>query len=350
MMDKEFVSRENIKMVQGIAIMLMVFHHLFGFPDRISVPYYAPFDFEFIHLETILAYFGRICVAMFAFCSGLGLYRKNSKIVQKSEWSLLTGYKEIFRSIKNFYFRYWVIFIVFIPYGFYKHIYEFVPVQFIKNVLGIACTYNKEWWYVYTYLRLLVVFPLLFSFAYIMKKKGYRKSFLAVSIALIFLFIFILRINDGMETGFLTYFISFYIGMLVAEFNIFEKIVYGIKNIGTFSSGIVLITFFLSAGIRAFVTSTIDFLIAPIIIFCLIYWLHSKWAFRSIKWLLAIEGKYSQYIWLTHTFFAYYYFQKQLYALSISWIIFGVSLIVCTCIGISLETILQAGRKKLNHA
>ena len=40
MMDKEFASRENIKMVQEIAILLMVFHHLFGFlyiSDKLTI-------------------------------------------------------------------------------------------------------------------------------------------------------------------------------------------------------------------------------------------------------------------------------------------------------------------------
>lgn len=349
-MDKEFASRENIKMLQGISIMLMVFHHLFGFSDRISVPYYAPFDFKFIHLETILAYWGRICVAIFSFCSGYGLYQKNTKIVQKKKWTLLIGYKEIFYSIKKFYFCYWMIFITFVPYGFYKRIYEFVPLQFVKNVLGIACTYNKEWWYVYTYLRLLVVFPLLFYFAVIMIKKGYRKSFLSVSIAVIFLLFFILRISDDIKTGFLTCFLSFYIGMLVAEFNIFEKIFCRVKNRGIFSCSIVFIAFIISVGIRVFVTSTVDFLIVPVLIFCLIYWFHSKWIFRPLKYLLALEGKYSQYIWLTHTFFSYYYFQKQLYALSVSWIIFGACLIVCTCIGMFLESMWHIWKEKsLSH-
>lgn len=228
-MDKKYASREDIKIIQGIAVMLMVFHHLFGFPDRVSVSYYAPLDFGLIHLETIIAYFGRICVAIFSFCSGYGLYQKNMTIAQSGKWTLFGGYKEILQSIKKFYFRYWIVFIVFIPYGFYNNIYNFIPLQFVKNIFGIAYTYNKEWWYVFTYLRLLVIFPLLFIFIRRTIGKGNRKSFFTKSIAVICLLSLLLYLNNDTEAGILTYLITFYIGMLVAESDILKKFL-GVKT------------------------------------------------------------------------------------------------------------------------
>lgn len=63
-------------MIQGIAVTLMVIHHLLGFPERISVQYYHVLDFSFFHFETMLGYFGRICIAIFAFNSGYGIMKK----------------------------------------------------------------------------------------------------------------------------------------------------------------------------------------------------------------------------------------------------------------------------------
>lgn len=346
MINKEFATKKDFKMIQGVAVALMAFHHLFGFPERIDVPYIAPFDFEFIHIETILAYFGRICVSMFSFCSGYGLYQKNAKIDQEERWTLSRGYKECFHIVKRFYSRYWIVFLTFVPFGFYKHIYEFSALQFIKNVLGVACTYNGEWWYAYTYIRLVIIFPLLYSLARIMINKGQKKRLFLVSIMVVG-FLYCVSIGTDKEREFLTCLLTFCVGMLVASFNIFEAVSCYIENTGRFSYGIVSAVLIFFVGIRAFITLKADFLIAPVIIWCLVYWLHSKYVLRPIKRLLAVLGKYSQYIWLTHSFFAYYYFQKQLYALSISWIIFAACLGICVSIGAILETILHITEKTM---
>ena len=57
----EFISKSDAVIIQSVAVMLMVWHHLFGFPDRINVPYMLLFD-SFFHIETILSYFG-LCKA-----------------------------------------------------------------------------------------------------------------------------------------------------------------------------------------------------------------------------------------------------------------------------------------------
>lgn len=70
-----FISQQDAVMLQGFAVSLMVWHHLFGFPERISAPYVLVFDFLF-HIETLASYFGRICISVFAFCSGYGMQIK----------------------------------------------------------------------------------------------------------------------------------------------------------------------------------------------------------------------------------------------------------------------------------
>ena len=52
-------------------------------------------------------------------------------------------------------------------------------------------------------------------------------------------------------------------------------------------------------------------------------------------------GKYSTYIWLTHTFFAYYYFQNYLYFFKYSTIIFAVCIICTIIVGFILEAIIK---------
>ena len=60
-----------------IAILLMVFHHFFGFDDfRNPQNYYIEsFNIHGISFERMLAAFGKICVSIFAFFSGYALYK-----------------------------------------------------------------------------------------------------------------------------------------------------------------------------------------------------------------------------------------------------------------------------------
>ena len=87
-----FISQKESVMLQGFAVSLMVWHHLFGFPDRVSVPYVLTFD-AFFHIETLASYFGRICIAVFAFCSGYGMEKKSNYAGNVGFRGLLENYK-----------------------------------------------------------------------------------------------------------------------------------------------------------------------------------------------------------------------------------------------------------------
>lgn len=78
-------------MLQGFAVSLMVWHHLFGFPERVNVPYILVFDSLF-HIETLASYFGRICIAVFAFCSGYGMEKKALSEENKGLTSIAKNY------------------------------------------------------------------------------------------------------------------------------------------------------------------------------------------------------------------------------------------------------------------
>lgn len=63
-----FISKEDSKRLYGIAIVLMVFHHLFCCPDKLHFDYVTIFlDKEYL---TRIAYFGKICVGIYTFVSG----------------------------------------------------------------------------------------------------------------------------------------------------------------------------------------------------------------------------------------------------------------------------------------
>jgi len=124
---REFFTKEKTILIYGCAACLMVFHHLFGFPERVLDTYVLVFDFNFFHIETLLSYFGKMCIALYAFISGYGLTKKAQTISNLFVMSI--------NQLKKFFVYYWAVFIIFVPYGILKGIYEFD----IKTLLGNIC-------------------------------------------------------------------------------------------------------------------------------------------------------------------------------------------------------------------
>jgi hypothetical protein len=80
--------------------------------------------------------------------------------------------------------------------------------------------------------------------------------------------------------------------------------------------------------------STLDIVITPIFIFAVYLITKTK---NKMTEILAWIGKYSVYMWLTHTFFCYYYFQKLITFSKFSTIMYlelvGVSLVTAMIFG-----------------
>ena len=67
-------TKEHTKIAKGIAILFMVYHHLFVIPERLNNNYISVINLLGYNFQSILANFAKICVCIFVFCSGIGLY------------------------------------------------------------------------------------------------------------------------------------------------------------------------------------------------------------------------------------------------------------------------------------
>ena len=162
---KEF-SRDDTKIIKGVAVVLMLMHHLWFFPDRIA-------GGELKHLFTIfgessLGYFGsfgKICVSLFFFLGGYGIYIQS----RKENFNLINNIKKLFTS-------YWKVFLIFIPIAFiffsnqipyaandfsYARYNSFSWSEVIKNFFTFSCTLNGEWWFLNSYLFAIISFPII---------------------------------------------------------------------------------------------------------------------------------------------------------------------------------------------
>lgn len=332
-MDKgSFISREEATLIQGVAVMLMVFHHLFAFPERVSVSYALVFEFELLHIETLLSYFGRICVSIFAFLSGYGLYKKMSGFVRENRFSIIAGYKSILRQMLKFIIRYWLVLTVFITAGYFLNVYMFDGQTLAKHFLGLSSAYNAEWWYVRFYLELLLVFPLLY-WAMRFPAKWLEERWSAV---LIWISVLVLSIGwDRIDVCYL----SAVTGMMCAGTGLFEWAAGKMSKVHGLLTGTAAVLLVGVILLRTRLGAACDFLFASVFVFAMGALLKTTFFQRSVNVALRPVGRYATYIWLTHTFFAYYYFQELVYAPNYSWLIFGWCMILSMIPGIILEPV-----------
>ena len=108
---KESFSKNDSNVIKGVAIIMMMWHHCFlsGRSDSYIISFWPFFKEQVV----AMAGFFKICVSLFAFVSGYGLYQSfnknysNKKIVGGYEFSKWI----LFRYVRSF-SGYW--FIVFI--------------------------------------------------------------------------------------------------------------------------------------------------------------------------------------------------------------------------------------------
>ena len=325
-----FISQKESVMLQGFAVSLMVWHHLFGFPERVSVPYVLVFDGLF-QIETLLSYFGRICIAVFAFCSGYGMEKKAILAENTGLRGLLENYKSAVRHLVKFFLRFWLVFIVFVPFGLLTNRY---PIRFetiVKSFLGQSYSYNAEWWYIGHYIKFMLLFPfvsVLFRWA---EEKGKMLPHMGMLAAVALM---VLAPKNMAWTGFFGVLIYFIEGMYFARSVWFEKLSLLIcKNWQRLLVGLALIG-------AVFVARTLgiaDWMNISFFVFGFVLILKNPIMDKCFGKILLTIGKYSTYIWLTHTFFAYYYFQPFTYAPKYSWLIAVWCILLCMFSGAVLE-------------
>ena len=316
-----FLSQKESVMLQGFAVSLMVWHHLFGFPERVNVPYVLVFDFLF-HIETLVSYFGRICMEKKAYASGCTALHSIGK-----------NYGASIRHLLKFFSRFWMVFILFVPIGFLLGIYPVHPEAIVKSLLGQSYVYNAEWWYIGHYIKLMLMFPLV-SFVFMwMDSKNKILTHIIMLLGLTIL-LFVPKESPWLCSSLV--FIYFIEGMYFARSTWYES---GKKVLSKNWVRLLISTALIMAVFLLRTMGAADYYLVPILVFGFVLLMKNAFACKYLGSIFLFIGKYSTYIWLTHTFFAYYYFQNLTYAPRFSWLIAIWCIFLCIVSGVILEKI-----------
>lgn len=310
----EILNKKTTKALHGIAILLMIYHHIFingnlWFVDSPT----SLFDcLNFINFgladsfQQSFAWFARICVSIFAFTSGYGIYVQLSKR-NNDKLNMIDMYKYCFKRIWSFYKKYLIVFLVFVGIQYYLGIYKIAEMdipEFILSVFGLSYFYNDTWWYVSQYYAMVLLSPIAFVFLNKIKKKE------IVILGILFILTFVVATLNGslipyikfysknIQTQFMMFLIIFVEGMFVCKYNLANLI--GMKLNKVACVFIVIATFILRVFLmRAPSDSIFDLvLIAPFVVALACLLINIK-----DNNLLVFIGNYSTYMWFNHAYF-----------------------------------------------
>ncbi len=230
------MTKEETQQLKGIAIMMMVWLHLFGTNQEI-----LDGCEKFIYLWNgdpliyAMRKFARMCVVFYTFLGGYGLYKVYQRDIHKcSNSSTMRNGQRVWRLITN----YWVVLLIFIGIAAWlqPETYPGGGRILLMNVTALNCTYNDTLWFLFPYALLtLLATPIM---RLIMKLRGYRIwVFLAVALAVKV----VLYLNETQYEswsgliwmnlqGALGLFFMFAVGALFAKDNLMERLVTAIRR------------------------------------------------------------------------------------------------------------------------
>ena len=330
-------TKEKSLIIKGMAILMMLWHHCFlpGRYDGYSIDFWPLVEYQ----VTNVASFCKICVSLFVFVSGYGLYMSYTQEGLKDNFSWI---KKLVRTLSGFWF---VVILSWIICGAIDqrpiNVYEFkestiygvwnmfVEIMGMTNLFG-KTPMNATWWYMSAAIVFIILTPLLFS---ILKKLGG---------VCVMGMIFILPRALGGYPGnihFLSFMPAFCLGMIFANYSLFEKWknYFEKKNCSYIS--------FLKFAVMSL------FLICTYKIYHYLpdkYFWDIKWGIIPLVWIgfindyvstssiigivLHFLGKHSMNIFLIHTFFRYYYGEKLIYNMK-HFIVVMTTLLLISIIG-----------------
>ena len=346
-------TKEHTMQMKGIAIIILLFHHCFLNAQRwATVPYeklattkgwgYYPISFAPFSSHTIqyLASFSKICVAMFVFMTGYGMWvsyesqkKKTtmSNYIKKRMVTLMTGFLIIFVVTE----------ILAIPTGRFIEVYghDFRSVVYmIIDALGLAKLLGTPlfcltWWYMSLAIVLIMIFPFVHS---IMEK--YQWVVVVASI------IVPRACGFGQSTDLFRYLLAYTLGMYFAQHDLLARIKekFMEQNVAGKLLSLIVSLIGLAVIIKCRQNAWIGwkyldfwdgFAAMYMIVISYIYILNGKWIVKG----LGFRGKHSMNIFLIHSFYRDVFFHEFTYSFYYAWLDYIVLMAISLVTSIVLE-------------
>lgn len=259
--------------------------------------------------------FGKICVALWAFLSGIGAYYTYKKGIR-------VAYRSNLLRLANLMIQYvLILFVVFIPLigllhpNFVGESYDLSVRHILCNVFACDAEYDKAAWYLRFYIMFVVSFPVILWVKRKMKSNGafYSLSFL--------LFLFLPKLinpligNIALGTipmkqalgEYCSYILIVISGYAVAEYGVFERMQ---NRMGKrLNLCVCFIALFVAMALRSYTKSInlgivgvyTDIVITPFVVY--VFFVFFQRFNDIVKRIFVYIGKASMVVWLVHWVF-----------------------------------------------
>lgn len=326
MREKLNFSKEDSLFLKGVAILMMLFLHLFHGEPWISMSNPQ----IYVNNESLvqLLSFASNPVYVFIFISGYGLYL-----------SYRNGRNNNLKRVAKLYLKYWLTLMIFVPIGLIMVGVDKYPgdiVIIFKNITAWQTTYNGTLWFIFPYM--LLSFSSSFLFKIYDKSKWYI-IFLVTSIIHLVCICIVSLYGDFLYVNQLAYIpehffellFPFTLGMLTAKFfTINQYLKKSLKWLGY-----ILIVVIVACIIYLRNYQGISALFYPYYITALCILLVYVEKNNYVSLVLRELGKKSTSMWFIHAYICWYFFSDYLFFLKYPLIIYIV-LIVVSFFGASL--------------
>ena len=152
-----FFGRQQSTHIKGVAIVMLILHHLFFFPS--SNPWFTSLFFNrWGGVEFFLSSVSKLCITLFFFVSGYGLWQASSHDTHL--------WKSCFRRLRSIYtiYIFTVVITVLLLYFMGGSLVLLSVRHALETCLGINVAINGSWWFFIIYVELLLLTPLAVAF------------------------------------------------------------------------------------------------------------------------------------------------------------------------------------------
>ena len=334
------LTKQDTQIAKGMAILGMVMLHLFcRLGDLPHTPLIWCGETPLIYY---LGLFGDLCVPVYCFCSGYAHYLMADN--QKREYP-----KRIPGKVIRFLCNYWIVVVLFSVLGLFCGQSGTVPgswQEFAGNMLVVGMSYNGAWWFVTTYLLLLLMSPALAA----LTKRVNGIVLLAFSLivyfaAYMFRFNYVIAFPNPVLQWFWTQAIllgtsqfGYFMGMVCRKYHVTSRLREYLCGRNALRRGIVI-----ALPLAAFIGHCViqSAFVAPFtaaaVLIALFLSKLPDWAEKGFLLL----GKHSTNIWLVHMFFFAHPFPNLVFSAKFPVLVFAFMMVLCFAASMVVNALYQ---------
>lgn len=343
-MKENGLTKNDSLALKGIAIIIMLFHHLFCEVSRFDSydVSFAPFSQDFVVSVSLMM---KICVSIFAFITGYGLLKSIARTPIDRASVFKWNVTRLLKTMSGFYFVYVIAFAA-------TQLISGLPMETyfsgskVKGLLYVLADFSglstlfgtprllATWWYMSAAIIFILLVPIIYS---VSKKIGYLSV-----VAVVIILPRLLNVGYPGGTNPYSFILPMVFGMIFSDYNLFEKIS-SIKPKNKIAAYItdflffglsILFFYYVSINFKTSEAWELLFGVSPVFFICFCRYCIVR--IPVLKNILEYLGKHSFTLFLTHNFIRYTYLNEFTYSFKnfmlIFIVLFALSLLLAVVI------------------